>query len=100
MPIPDNVTFPLLPLGAEAAHALPVQERSLLRQRPHHAVSGCDLGQWVRTVDLYGPGAGAIHAETCQGEAHEAPEDAPSGFDGSLSVCCSLVFLFCYILSQ
>ena len=65
--IPDDVALPELPLGAEAAHPLPVQEGSLLRQRPHHAVAGSDLGQRERTVDLHGSGAGTIHAETCRG---------------------------------
>ena len=72
--IPDDVTFPLLPFRTEAAHALPIQEGPLLCQRPHHAVSGCDLGQWVWTVDLHGSGTGAIHTETCQGDRQEAPQ--------------------------
>ena len=94
-PIPDDVAFPELPFRTEAAHTLPVQEDPLLRQRPHHAVPGCDLGQWVRTVNLYGSGTGAIHAETCRGEGQEAPKDTQSGLHTSFSFCL-LTFLFWY----
>lgn len=92
--LPDDVTRPLLPFRTEAAHALPVQEGPLLRQRPHHAILGCDLGQWVWTVDLYGSGTGAIHTETCQGDRREAPQDTQSGFCFSFVFRCLILFLF------
>lgn len=98
--IPDDVTFPLLPFRTEAAHALPVQKGSLFRQRPHHAVSGCDLGQRVRTVDLYGSGTGAIHTETCQGDGKEAPRDTQSAFHTSSLFCLLIIIIFlvfCYM---
>lgn len=95
--IPDDVTFPLLPFRAEAAHTLPVQEGSLLCQCPHHAVSGCDLGQWVRTVDFYGSGTGAIHTETCQGDRQEAPKTHNQDFTPHLySVVCLFFFFLGY----
>lgn len=93
--IPDNVALPELPLGAEAAHSLPVQEGSLLRKRPHHTVAGSDLGQRERTVDLHGSSTGAIHAETCRG-GRKDPRDTPSGFHSPFSSCCWLIFLFWY----
>lgn len=99
--IPDYVTLPLLPLGAEAAHPLPVQEGSLLRQRPHHTVSGSDLGQRERTVHLHRSGAGAIHAETCRG-GWKAPRDTPSGFHPILILLLAyfsfLVLLYPFLL--
>lgn len=97
-PVPDDVTFPLLPFGAEAAYALPVQEGSLLCQRPHHAVSGCDLGQWVWTVDLYSSGTRTIHTETCRGDRQEAPKTHSQDFAPHLycAVCCCCCFFFWY----
>ena len=99
--VPDYVTLPLLPLGAEAAHPLPVQEGSLLRKRPHHTVAGSDLGQRERTVDLHGSGAGAIHAETCRG-GWKAPRDTPSGFHPILTLLLAyssfLVLLYPFLL--
>lgn len=87
--VPDDVTCPLFPLRAEAAHALPVEEGSLLRQHPHNIVSGCDLGQRVGTIDLHSSGTGTIHTETCQGDRQEAPKDTESGFHTSFyfAVC-------------